>query len=336
MSDGTFNIFFTGLCAFVPRYDIRQYPKQNQMRVLLVESSMPSDLPAMHMSHAHEPHAPVFFCPNDHVYKGNGYRKPDIIYSGGDGEIAVFCLDGQDLGFKDVVEDQLEVVLGDHAGYGCPNGTNEESFEWVTNLAEVSPGSEQVAKSCLASDRLDPAVVARVKLARGKIYNKQFAAKESRGEDYGRVYLWEFKVPYGPKRGPEHHQAASNIVGFESNYIGAVELVSRRLRGGLNPRVDKAFGDGNTLPIKLVSKGEVTEIVAWVKNMPWADILSIREPQGYEADPDVHFSHVYKVSSGYDDANVPHYYNLCDYQIPIVHQGNPNCQPARTAPNDYA
>jgi hypothetical protein len=52
----------------------------------------------------------------------------------------------------------------------------------------------------------------------------------------------------------------------------------------------------------------------------------------------VHFGHIYKVSARYKDVNVPHFYRLCtgDYKDPMKHQGNPNCQPARTAPNDYA
>jgi hypothetical protein len=312
----------TGLCAFVPRDDIRNNPKKNQMRLLLVESSKPADLPAFHAFHAHEPHVPIFLCPFDKV--DLHYRNPDIVYN----RVAGFYLEDQDLKIRDAKDHSLEVVLRNNAGRGCHDLENISSFEWVTPLAQVSPGSEVVPDSCFRQSAVDSSVIARVELREGKIRTAQIAVDSD-----DRAILWEFKVPYSAKRGSGHYQVAADIVEFEVDVQDSVELVTSLLRPSSNPRVSNAFHGKSELTIRLTSEG--ADIDTWVKNMPWADILGTRRPQRYEQEPDVHFSHFYKLSSEYKDANVPHAHGRCDH-APVPHQGNPNCQPVRTAPNPNA
>lgn len=318
-------VHMTGLCAFVPRYEIHKRKKNNQMRVLLVESNSPSDLPGGHALHAHEPHVPVLLCPCESLISDSKlYRKPDMIYGG----TAVFYLDDQDLKIKDARAERLKVVLRSNAGSGCPNGRNNDSFEWVTSLAAASPDSEKVPDSCFGSSEVDSSVIARVELREGRISTEQLAC-----DSPDEAILWEFKPPYSLKRG-RHHQVAADIVRCDIDVKGTVELVTSPLRERLsNVRVEEAFRGKTDLSIGLraLGKAKIREIHIWVKNMPWADVLGTREPRSYAKEPDLHFSHFYKLSSSYKNANVPHACGRCP--VPIPHMGNPNCQPARTAPN---
>jgi len=318
----------TGLCAFVPKHAIREIPKDNQMRLLLVESNRPSDLPDGHAFHAHEPHVPVFLCPYQNVDQDKKYRQPDVVF----GSTAAFYLDDQDLKIKNAKDNSLEVVLKNNAGRGCPEVDPEKgnitSFEWVAPLAEVSPGSGKIPDSCFCSSEVDPSVIARVELREGKILTEHLACDSS---DRNAI-VWEYKIPYSLKRGC-HYQVAADVVRFEVDIEDSVVLITTPLRSNFsNVRVRDAFHPKAVLPIRLMTKE--ADIYTWVKNMPWADIFGTREPQRYEDEPDIHFSHFYKLSSEYKDANVPHAYGRCP--LPVPHLGNPNCQPARTEPNPNA
>jgi hypothetical protein len=334
MDNQLLRILMTGLCAFVPKRDIEDYPTGNQMRVLLVESTSPADLPSAH-DHHHEAHVPVLICQYANLCHDNGYRKPDLLYYEKEIQMAVFCLDGQDLKICNATKDRLEVTLGG-GGCGCPtkeknsDKDNRDSFYWVDGFKEISPGSGYVDDACLRPSDVDPSVVARVELWEGRVYTEQLAL----GEEFY-PYLWKFKVPYSAKRGAKHFQAAAVIVGFEAPYERYVDLITYCFRRKLNPRVEKAFGKDDRLTIRLIPKNN--EIQVWVKNMPWPDVLGTRTPQGYKDKPDVHFGHVYKICVDYEDANVPYYYGECtDFQIIPKHGGNPNCQPVRTAKNEKA
>jgi hypothetical protein len=184
-------ISITGLCAFVPKHDIREIPHNNQMRLLLVESNRPSDLPGGHTFHAHEPHVPVFLCPCRNVDSDPEYRQPDAIF----GSTAAFYLDDQDLKIENAKDDSLEVVLKNNAGCGCPqydpDPNNSSSFEWVTPLAKVSPGSGEVPASCFCSYEVDPSVIARVELREGRILTEQLARDSSQEK----AIVWEYIDP---------------------------------------------------------------------------------------------------------------------------------------------
>jgi hypothetical protein len=321
----TLRILMTGLCAFVPGKDIEKYPKNNQMRVLLVESTTDMDLQGRGMNYQHEQHVPVLMAPYANVDTSDGNRRPDLIFRSEkeDVEWAVFYLAGQDLRVKGAKDHRLEIVVTNGAGCGCTDDdSNRNACEWVADFAAISPGSEYVDKACLEAE-CDPAVVARVELWEGKIFTEQIGSEKA-----ALPFLWKYKIPDSPRRGPKRYQSAAHIVGFEAHFKDVVELRT------------SYFGKKDYQAIKLLipkdSGPEGRSIVVWVKNMPWADILGAREPEGYRHKPDIHFAHLYKVCLDYDSVNVPHFYKLCRRTVFRPHAGNPNCQPVRTAPNTKA
>jgi hypothetical protein len=326
----TLRILMTGLCAFVPRDDIEKNPKDNQMRVLLVESSTGMDMSSMAMGYTHEPHVPVLVARHVNVNHADAYRRPDLTYTDWFGEAwDVFCLDGQDLRIKAAQPHRLEIDVFDGAGVGYPTDENQTSFQWVANLAKISPGSEKVDDSCLKTPP-DPAIVARLALTEGRVFSYLLASDGGRS-----TVLWKYKIPNVAKRGPSHRQAAANVVGFESHFAESVEILAKPFAKNLNTRMDRLFERiSEPPPIGLKPENGEKGLEIWVKNMPWADILGTRKPEGFKFKPDVHFAHLYKVSENYEDVNVPHF---CEERYPSdLHQGNPNCQPVRTDPNDMA
>jgi hypothetical protein len=323
-------ILMTGLCVFVPKKKIEKFPQRNQMRVLLVESSSGVDVSSMDMNFTHEPHVPVLVAPNINVDCSDGCRQPNLTYRHKEVEWAVFYLDGQDLAVKGAHADRLDIVVDSGAGVGYPSKTNRRAFEWVPSFAKISHGSEFVDKACLRKNNVDPSIVARLELWEGSVFSEQIASDEN-----GSAFLWKYKVPNVAKRGPSHRQAATHIVGFETDFVDSVELLTKQFGHAMNLRVEALFGKSNQLSIRLIPKGP-EKIVIWVKNMPWADILATREPEGYRDKPDVHFGHLYKVSSNYEDVNVPHLAGTDPKKLQPRHQGNPNCQPVRAAANKKA
>jgi hypothetical protein len=325
--ENTLIILMTGLCAFVPREDIEKSPKDNQVCVLLVESTTSMDLPGMGMSYTHEQHVPVLLAPYGNVDSSPGYRQPDLIFGRKDVEWAVFLLDQQDLGVDGAQSHRLEIVGSSGAGIGCPDHQmpNLNAFEWIADFARISPDAEYVDKACLEPEG-DPAVVARVELWQGKIFTDLLCLDE-------KLYpvLWKYKMPDSPKRGPEHYQAAAAIVGFETHFGDAVVLLTRKF-GEKDGRRIRLF-----IPKNEKADAENKKVEIWVKNMPWADILAARPREGYRYKPDIHFSHLYKICQDYNSVNVPHFYRSCPEQVDASpHAGNPNCQPVRTAPNPEA
>src|SRR5258708_4494788 len=130
---------FTGLCRFVPKWDIhdKNYWKQNQMRVLLVDARA-----------ADYVHEPVLVCRFDDLVDGG--RSPDLItYKQGTEDLAIFYLANQDVAIADASPDSLDVVNSGTATY-CPVAAkNESDFDWVAPLEKISPGSGAHDDTCL-------------------------------------------------------------------------------------------------------------------------------------------------------------------------------------------
>jgi hypothetical protein len=344
-----FYLRFTGLCEFVPRYDIEDagHYKKNRVKILLVDTNELPDVPHEHDSpHAYDLHFPVFVCPLENVYCNGIYRRPDATYyynqDGNEKEMAVFYLDDQDVWIANPqrTEDSLEIVYRERTGTGCiRKGTSQdqeytadyESFSWVAPLAEISPGSESVDPNCLCREGVDSSALARVELREGRLTTYLLAM-----DGDNKVVNWRFKLPDLPdgKLGVEHRQALADIVELEANLGTEIVMNTRLIRISKNMRVRSIFAsEDKVLPIRVVSvKNE--SVTAWIKNMPWAEIFEIRLLRSGPRMPEVHFAHFYKMSLNYDDANVPHPAGQCGFR-PTDHQGNPNCPPARAAASDW-
>jgi hypothetical protein len=339
-AENKFTILMTGLCAFVPKKDIRQVTENNQMRVLMVESSSSADIMDADMAHAHESHVPVLIAPRKNVCDGDAYRQPDLVYYGDKltEQLALFYLEGQDLKISGAQDCNLTVFLEPGAGNNCPHRhidsetQHKYSFDWVPGFDDISPGSQGVDEACL-SRRGDPSVAARIELRDGEVYTYRLGVHE--------VFLWQYKAPNNSRRGSSHRQAAAQLVGFDTSFGEAVELLTSCFRRPSNPILDLVFQAKNERTIKLIPQGG-EEIFVLVENMPWADILHTREPADSRERPDIHFAHLYKILLYYNDLNVPHFYDVCPDSpkqplLPLpFHQGSPNCQPVRTAPNEEA
>jgi hypothetical protein len=330
---------FTGLCEFVPRYDIEDIRTQekgghygyNRVKVLLVDASEPlEDAHYENNQYPYEEHIPVFVCPSKNI--GSGYRQADeSFYSRFYAErMSMFYLHDQEIWIDKARPDKLTIEYS--YSTGCSNAEKldslRESFAWVAPLAEISPGSEEVHPDCLnpvgCPAGIDDSVLSRVELSEGTLRTFLIAMDGDK-----QVVNWKFKVP-GTRSNIRHRQSIADIVQFETEVMNSgLYLNTTLFRTSKNGRVRALFEEvGDTRQIHVVSDG--SEVMAWILNMPLLDIWRARDLTPGPRKPEVHFAHFYKLSSDYGDPNVPHQAEQCPYRDPR-HQGNPNCPPARAA-----
>jgi len=328
-------LLITGLCAFVPKKDIKKYyENNNRMRVLLVDSEEPADLPHSHDPHIHELHIPVLICPHASVVSAEGYREADAAYLDRDQDpprlMAVFYLDDQDLSIESIAgpNDYKLSIYGKEVGGECPNDDDESSFFWAAPLDKISSGFGNVRSACFTPSDVDASVISRVVLNEGEIRT----GKRATLQDH-RIIRWIYKVLHGTG-GNRFRQVAADIVELRLTLPGTDVIFKTRLfrSESRNPRVREVFGkaDGNPLSIRLKDPDKV-----WIKNMPWLDILGTRPKDAGDYKEDLHFAHFYKILEKYEDVNIPHIYQVCEKKDPR-HGGNPNCQPCVAAYNDLA
>ena len=326
---------FTGLCLFVPRYDIERQPNKNEMKVLLVDAMRLQH--AYHVAEYHEPHLPVLVCYSKDVVERS--REPDAYYQETlyDGKVgaskAVFYLDDQDLSLANPKPKSLDVTYRKDTGVCCSNDgskddqRDDDSFAWVAPLAKISPGSEDVRPSCFSKRCVDPSVISRVTITEGRIHTLRMAM-----DDKPEVLSWTFEEPGKPRR-VHHVQSLADIVEVQQSRR-QLALKTTLLRRPRNRRVAAVFDKHDELLIKLEPKHKKDEVEVWVENMPWPDITDTRPILGQPRFPDYHFVHFYDLSHSYQEANVPHPFAGCGYPD-RRHQGRPTCPPAQGAPYNW-
>jgi hypothetical protein len=326
----------TGLCVFVPKHSTDQNVGQNQMRVLLGDSSgaLPWPLPAgaSHV-HAHELHVPVLLCHREEVDRSGQYRLEDDHVNVAGVVWSVFFLYDQEVYLPNAQPDRLAVTRRPAAN-GCCNHLNWDSFDWVAPLDRISPGSGQIRLQCITG--ADPSVLGRALLTDGFIGTQQIAKNGD-----GTVVDWEFRTPTGASAGA--HQNLADVVRYRfplGTPPPAFEIKTRLFRAPQDPRVKAAFPGGvagSERTIRLVPTG--TDIFTWLKNMPWADISNPKPKPGLRP-ADFHFVHVYGMSQNIPPpsaSNVP--FPLpqpCRQGDGQPHAGNPNCPPPQAAPDPHA
>ncbi len=317
------SLLMTGLCAFVPRYKIEEQEKErkgNRMRVLLIDSSRPADLPHMYHQHVHELHVPVLICNYDDV-DGWG-RQEDLRFLDAKGVIkALFYLDDQDVEIDSDQKESLEVV-GKPIGYDCKD-VKADSFFCVAPLEKISPESACPHDDCLKDVGVHKDVVSRIVLKEGAIKSGKLATRLDSRKQY-KVVNWLYKVvDQDAQRRQLHRQVAADIVQVDVS-LRSVKFNTKLFRDPRNPVVKRTFGDEKTLTIRLKPRAKME---VFIKNMPWPDILGTRTMEEYDPNVDLHFAHFYKITqSDLPEINVPHKDDLCDYND-NRHAGNPNCQP---------
>ncbi len=331
----TLSIRFTGLCVFVPKYDLDdcQFYGKNSMKMLFVDTAESVEQHhAMAGYQAHELHLPLLICPYEKVITGTGLRSPDACFVATDQieaeqqKMAVFYLDDQELTIDEDGE-YLEVIHKSGYYEACPTEDKLKLFNWVAPLAQVCPGSELIRPSCLREIKygVDSAVLGRMLLNRGKIRTEQMAVDLDH-----RIIKWRFKPLTGSydECGTWYEQAIADTVELEMNRGHYTTLIATLLREPRNPRIKESFEQKSKLPIKLDT---TANLVVWVKNMPWPDATGSRRGSPRSRQPDYHFAHFYSLSRFYQGLHVPFPHRLCD-QIDNRHNGNPNCPPAVGGP----
>lgn len=315
-------ILITGLCAFVPKKEIKDYYKNNQMRLLLVDSSRPA-----HSQHNHELHTPVLICEEAAVTGGD--RLPDLTFKYAGSIMAVYYLDDQDVSIYPATPEKLSVDV--HPIADCiekdDDNIKKSSFLFVPYLEEISPGSGCAYSYCLAKEDVHPDVSSRMVLDQGTIRTGQLTVRRDK-----RVVNWLYKM-MAEKRDDvvQHRQVAADIVEVEVDLTDLIFETKPFRRDRKNPRVREIFADDKPKMIRL----KPGDKPIFIKNMPWPDLLGSRFEDGYDRDVDSDFSHFYKIVQGHGDVRVPHFRKLCQGSD-VRHAGNPNCQPCRLCSDENA
>lgn len=277
----TLKLRFTGLCGFVPREPVDDSSTigRNRMRVLLVDATG-SD--GGHGAHRHEHHEPVLVIPEEHVDSGGeGYRKgrKATIWKK---DVRIFSLMHQDLFIgkqpPDPGESTLTVEYSPIPDDGCPDSQSARSFAWVAPMAQIDGVGDGVKMELLAADGVT-ALGARVWLTRGTLANAVFA------RDNGSILKWRFTSDVGGAGGPK--QALSEEVEYSLEVSEAPFDLLTRTTVGSHGGQPVYFEER----VRVVFK-EQDEVVGYIMNMPWMDILRRRESRPRRIG---HFSHLYEL-----------------------------------------
>lgn len=278
----TLKLRFTGLCGFVPREPVDDSSTigRNRMRVLLVDAAG-SD--GRHGANRHEHHEPVLVLPEKHVdWSDARYRKGRKARICGK-DVRIFSLMHQDLFIgkepPDSGESALTVEYSPIPDDGCPDAGSARSFGWVAPMAQIDGVGDGVKMELMAADGVT-ALGARVWLTRGTLANAVFA------RDNGSILKWRFTSDVGGAGGPK--QALSEEVEYSLEVSEApFDLLTRTTVGshGGQPVYFEEW-------VRVVFNKDEDEVVGYIVNMPWMDILRLRESSPRRIG---HFSHLYEL-----------------------------------------
>jgi len=194
--------------------------------------------------------------------------------------MSVFYLDDQDIWVDHSTPDKLEVRYYKDTGVGCSKGGDSDySFAWVAPPKAISTGSEIVDRHCLSPEDMDSVVLARVELTEGLLQTYLMAMDGSYQQALEQqVVNWKFKLPGSQTGGVQHRQSLADIVQLEREIYDGITIKTKLLRESKNRRVKEIFGKvKDTLSIQVKPKdGGNDRIMAWIKNMPWADLSRVR------------------------------------------------------------
>jgi len=279
-----FQLSFTGLCTFVPRYDIDKHVGANHATVLLVDAHNP------HATAHHMAHEPVLTCPLGTV--GSGGRSPDHTWSSPTGGMALFYLQDQHLTFQSEANGiTFKSGLKGNADT-CPSYSNFPDVLWIAPLDQINPSSGTIKPSCLGTGT-DPSFGARVALSQGTLFCSKIA---KHGNDF--VVIWQFGIsPNTPDVALE--QALADAATLATQVDGQVRLDTTLIRPATNSTVARVFtgGVGSSLSIIIEQITPHAPIVATILNSPLPDIVGNPPPIPIPRDPDYHFGHYYQLSA---------------------------------------
>jgi hypothetical protein len=277
-----FLLSFTGLCTFVPRYDITIHA--NHATVLLVDAH------SAHGTSHHMPHEPVLICALGLV-DPNG-RQPDYTWPSTIKQMALFYLQDQDVSSQPDAE-QLTFTTGlKQPTDSCPTHDNYQDVLWIAPLEEINRGSGKMKTSCLGGGT-DPSFGARVALSQGTLHSSQIARHGSK-----KAVIWQFGVtPNTPDIPLE--QALADLATLETQVSGQANIVTTLIRPATNPIVAKDFpggvGTSQTIILKPITTGAPIE--ARILNSPLPDIVGTPPAPNTPRDPDYHFGQYYQLSA---------------------------------------
>jgi hypothetical protein len=292
MSSYSFHLRFTGLCAFVPHRGERE-----NMRVVLVNAH--DHAAGMH----HEPHVAAVVVRRHHLEPAGQRPYFDFQgsrYSFGDYPWRAWLLEDEELTI-DPDEPELKIAPGPQAGSDCPR-SDADGFGWIARLSTVGEGT--ISSRAFGGTDSD-LVRARLKIQGGALSTWAPAHNASRTA----ILKWQFRQPQG----------GGNPIGTPRALAEVMELTQ-------NVTEDKGItlksNRGNDIVLKPAPKGG--EVVAWLVNMPEADIRYDRTEDPRR--PDHHFAHFYRLSERGVATHVPHPVGDCGFAGANI--SNPRCPPA--------
>jgi hypothetical protein len=330
MPDYTFNFTFTGLCCFVPKYDIHKKPQNNQMRVLMVDAREPDMKDPYSPMEAHEP---VLIVPHGDVVTGDESRYPDIVtFEGKDPKNAIFFLGDQDIAIRDAASKSLTVTASKKGERGCPSQASQFDFDWVAPLTKISPGRGKVSSACFHTrdQVVHKHVGCRMALCDGKIKTYGLATN-----DRDKVIAWKFKERDDDDPPSDFSQALADLVSYE--FIGKSATLILDISSLRNPQSDRLKAIlKDPKPIMLTNQYDHYFQIA---NMPLPDAMEITPHPGTR-NRDYHFVAFYHLTPQNGSDNIP--YSPVSPTIckgPLSSQPNllnPHCPPAQAVADEAA
>lgn len=281
----TFQLNFTGLCAFSPG--------AGSKTVVLGNSR----------DHGGEPHIPVLLADRSSAVINGGARPFDrdreldsgARYFGYDRMVGWTLAreiqgetKGENLTLSPLVED-FSVAPGPPPDATCPT-IDPEGFGWVASMQSAE--GAQFDPTVLTTRDTDR-VLARCLVDHGRLATAHFAGGP------GRPFRWAYL-----RNGSEQPDHAPRAIAEVAHVTGTFS--------GDQIRIRSQDFDGSPLADIVLDRQGGPLLTAWLVNMPLADILADR-PQDPPAYP--HFQHFYRLSDKPGGLRFPHRQGRCNLEV---------------------
>lgn len=292
----TFQLNFTGLCAFSP--------SAGSKTVILVNAR----------DHGGESHIPVLLASRSTAVVTAQTRPFNLDLDAGAGNFGYnrmvgWSLEAENLTLSGLDNQQFSIAPGPSAEATCPTDADREGFGWVASM-ERAEGARLDPEALTTKD---PSVVlARLTVNRGRLATAQFAGFPDSPLRWAYLRSGN-ETPDNPRR------AIAEVVNLTATFSGTqIRIQSQR------------FGGTAHLDIVL-DRGQQEILTAWLVNMPLPDLLQNR-PGDPAAHP--HFRNFYRLSNKKGGLRFPHSQGRCRELVASQFIGldiaptNPKCPPA--------
>lgn len=280
-----FELRFTGLCTFSP-------DQSGARKVMLVN--------AFDHHAGEQAHEAALLAPVENVVtpaEEAQARPHDFPFDGtlagfGSGNMYGFIFRGEDLTIKTLNDKPpLEVAPGPDQTAECPTpGHDDKAFGWVASLTKA----EGARVNGNALNGKDPdLVLARLLLDRGTLSTESFMRHN------GSIARWKYLDSPSSDDPTQRPRALAEVVFFSGAFSGSRLII-------------ESTGFRQSFLSIYLKPDSLGRIVAWLVNMPHADIVSRDRTPGVDPDRIHHFRMVYRLSDKPRGNRHPHRLGSCD------------------------